>query len=58
MFTNEQVRKVVKACTENFKIKDRFEVNNVLAAMRSNEQVTDDEVELWLRETINNESDK
>jgi len=47
-FTKEQVEKVIRACGENFEIKNSFEVSTVINAMRKNKQVTDAEVNSWL----------
>ena len=47
-FTKEQVEKVIRACGENYEIKNSFEVSTVINAMRKNKTVTDDEVDAWL----------
>lgn len=49
-FTKEQVEKVIKACGENYEIKNSFEVGTVINAMRRNKSVTSEEIDLWLNE--------
>lgn len=47
-FTKDQVEKIIRACGENYEIKNSFEVGTVINAMRKNKQVTDAEVDAWL----------
>jgi len=47
-FTKAQVEKVIKACGENYEIKNNFEVGTVINAMRKNKHVTDAEIDAWL----------
>lgn len=47
-FTKSQVEKVIKACGENYEIKNSFEVGTVINAMRKNKHVTDAEINAWL----------
>lgn len=47
-FTREQVEKIIRACGENYEIKNSFEVETVVNAMRKNKKVSDAEVNSWL----------
>ncbi len=47
-FTKAQVEKIIKACGENYEIKNSFEVGTVINAMRKNKLVTDAEIDAWL----------
>ncbi|SEQ02849.1 hypothetical protein [Nitrosomonas ureae] len=47
-FTKEQVEKVIRACGDNYEIRNSFEVGKVINAMRKNKQVTDADVDAWL----------
>ncbi|MGX2029760.1 hypothetical protein [Methylocaldum gracile] len=47
-FSREQVERVIRACGENYEIKNSFEVGTVINAMRKNKHVTDAEIDLWL----------
>lgn len=49
-FTKEQVEKVIRACGENYEIKNSFEVGTVINAMRRNKSVTNEEIDVWLNE--------
>ena len=49
-FTKEQVEKVIRACGENYEIKNSFEVGTVINAMRRNKSVTGGEIDFWLNE--------
>jgi uncharacterized protein YjaZ len=47
-FTKEQVEKIIRACGENFEIRNSFEVGAVINAMRTNKNVKDGEIDEWL----------
>jgi len=49
-FTKKQVEKIIKACGENYEIKNSFEVGSVINSLRRNKTVTDKEIDSWLKE--------
>lgn len=49
-FTKKQIEKIIKACGENYEIKNSFEVGSVINSLRRNKTVTDKEIDSWLEE--------
>lgn len=49
-FTKKQVEKIIKACGENYEIKNSFEVGSVINSLRRNKTVTNKEIDSWLKE--------
>ena len=49
-FNKEQVEKIIRACGDNYEIKNSFEVGAVINAMRRNKSVTNEEIDIWLNE--------
>ena len=47
-FTKEQIERIINACGENSQIKGSFEVKRVIGALRRNEHVSDEEVDVLL----------
>lgn len=47
-YTKEQIERIIKACGENYEIKNSFEISTVINALRKNQSVTDTEIDAWL----------
>ncbi|MCO7244606.1 hypothetical protein ACXGSL_04755 [Vreelandella aquamarina] len=47
-YTKGQVERIIRACGNNYEIKESFEVTTVINAMRQNKSVTDEEIDEWL----------
>lgn len=47
-FTKKQVEDVIRACGENYEIRNSFEISSVINAMRKNKKVTDADIDSWL----------
>lgn len=49
-YTKDQVERIIRACGENYEVKESFEVTTVINAMRQNKSVADAEIDEWLED--------
>lgn len=49
-YTRDQIQRIIEACGRNDQIEHSFEVGTVINALRKNENVSDEEVDEWLKQ--------
>ncbi len=49
-FNKAQLEKLVRACYTNSEIIESFEMGSVIASLRKNKNITNDEISAWINE--------